>query len=294
MKTSLYTAIFTVITLLSSCTEEIKIDLSNTEPELIVDGYISTDTLGYPISLKKTANYFSNDTTEKVTGAVITLSDGNTAINLTEELTGIYYTPTGFYGKTGHTYTLSIRNVDVNNDGVMETYTSSCTLNAVPPIDSMKVEKKKVFFQDAFAVRISMQEPGNINNYYLFRILKNNSYVTKSITEWGITDDEFFSGKYLVNESVMYLFPEDNPDEDLKAGDKVKVEMCGITKDYLSFINEVQEEYRGRNPLFGGQPANIRTNIKRVFPESTNGKGARGYFAAYAVSWKETEYTGEK
>ncbi len=296
MKTILYTAISVAIALFSSCTEEIKIDLGSSEPELIVEGSITTDTMAHEIRLTKSANYFSNQEAEGISGAEVIISDGINEIILNESPVkqGSYFTSSDYFGTVGRTYTLTIKNVDINNNGTIETYTSSCVLNAVPPIDSMSVEKKKVFFQDAFAVRVSMQEPANVNNYYLFRIWKNNVCVSDSINEWGITDDEFFSGKYLVNESVMYLFPEEKPDEKLMDGDFIKVEMCGITKDYMSFINEVDEEYRGQNPLFGGQPANIRTNIKQIFPESINGKGAQGYFAAYAVVWKETIYTSEK
>jgi len=276
--------------LLTACTEEIKIDLGSTEPELVVEGAITTDTLAHAISLKKTANYFSNQQAESVSGATVTLSDGTNEITLTENPSrpGYYLTPDQYFGIAGRTYSLNISNVDINNDGVKESYTSSSFLNAVPPIDSMKVEKKQVFYQDAYAIRISMQESAGENNYYLFRTWKNDICISDSIDEWGITDDQFFNGKYLYNESVMYLFPKEKPDEEIKYGDKVKVEMCGITKDYMSYINEVVEEYRGRNPLFGGQPANIRTNIKRTIPASTNGKGARGYFAAYAVVWKQT------
>lgn len=292
MKSSIFTIFFSVVGLLSSCTEEIKIDLGSSEPELVVEGAISTDTMAHAITLKKTGYYFSNQEAEGIRGAEVLLSDGLSEIMLTESAvkSGTYFTPDDYFGTAGRTYSLTIRNVDVNNDGVKETYVSDCALNAVPPIDSMTVEKKRVFFQDAYAIRISMQEPANVQNYYLFRVWKNDICVSDSINEWGITDDEFFKGKYLINESVMYLFPEEKPDEELIEGDRVKVEMCGISKDYLYFINEVVEEYRGRNPLFGGQPANIRTNIKRTFPESSDGKGARGFFAAYAVQWKETVY----
>ncbi|WP_243348615.1 DUF4249 domain-containing protein [Parabacteroides sp. FAFU027] len=289
---SIYSLLLVGIALLTSCTEEIKIILGSTDPELVVEGAITTDTLAHIITLKRTAYYFSNQQAGCVTGATVTLSDGTNEIILTEDplQKGNYLTPANYYGVAGHTYTLNISNVDINNDSTKEIYTSSCYLNNVPRIDSMSVEKKQVFYQNAFAVRISMQDPANETNYYLFRNWKNGICLSDSIDEWGITDDQFFNGKYLKNESVMYLFPKEKPDENVTPGDTIKVEMCGITKDYLSYINEVVDEYRGRNPLFGGQPANIRTNIKRAFPLSQDGKGARGYFAAYSVAWKQTIY----
>jgi len=43
--------------------------------------------------------------------------------------------------------------------------------------------------------------------------------------------------------------------------------------------------------LFGGQPANIRTNIKQLMPVNSKTR-PHGYFAAYPVSRANTIYNG--
>jgi hypothetical protein len=94
----------------------------------------------------------------------------------------------------------------------------------------------------------------------------------------------------MIDETFIY-FTDSKQDEKLQQGDKVTLELCGITKDYMDFIQEAQDEFWGRNPLFGGQPANIRTNIIQVLP--ANGKASpHGYFAAYSVTRATTIYDG--
>jgi hypothetical protein len=280
-----------VATTFIACTTDINLDLKGTTPELVVEGVITTDTMAHSIQLKKTANYFSNQQADVVSGATVTLSDGQNMITLTEDNSkkGSYRTPVNYYGVVGRTYTLTIDNVDVNGDNVKERYAASCSINAPYRIDSIDVKKARLFQKDMWAVKTWMQDPAG-SNYYLIRGYRNDKLVSDSIQEWGVTDDEFFNGKYMIDETFIY-FSADKKDEQLQQGDKVTLELCSITKDYMEYIQEAQDEFWGRNPLFGGQPANIRTNIKQLLPVDGNAK-PHGYFAAYSVSWAKTVYDG--
>ena len=278
--------------LFSSCTTDITLNLDGATPELVVEGVITTDTMAHSIHLKKTSHYFSNLPAEAISGATVSLSDGLTTITLLEaELNkGIYRTPSNYYGVEGRTYTLTIDNVDVNIDGVNERYSASCPMSRIIPIDSIEVKKERLFQNDMWAIKAWFQDPAGESNYYLVRNYKNVSSVSDSIQEWGITDNEFFKGKYLMGETMMY-FSSTKKDEKLQPGDKVTLELCSITKDYMGYVQEAQEEFMGRNPLFGGQPANIRTNIKQLLP--LKGKAIpHGYFAAYSVFRANTIYNG--
>lgn len=268
-----------------ACTEEISFDLGHVDAELVVDGQITTDTISHSIYLTTTADYFANKPATTVSGAVVTITDGQNIIHLTEDLAkkGLYRTPSNVYGLPGHTYVLNISNVDVNGDSVKETYQASCTLQAVPKIDSISIEKSRHFYRDFWDVRVSAQDPANVANYYMFRDYRNHVCISDTITEWSLTSDEMYNGNYMDNVTIM-SFDSEKDDEKLVDGDLVTLEMCSITKDYFDFINEVDEAYRGSNPLFGGQPANIRTNLKQTYPARSDGKGVRGYFAAYSIS----------
>ena len=293
MKLIKYNIALLLAILFTACTTDITLDLKGATPELALEGAITTDTMAHSIYLKKTANFFSNQAAEVIAGAIVTLSDGQNTITLAEDnlKKGIYQTPATYYGVAGRTYTLTIDNVDVNSDGVNEKYMATCPINATIQLDSIDVKKERIFQQDVFSVKAWFQEPADEKNYYLIRLYKNDISISDSIQEWGISDDEFYNGKYITNETMMYFFA-DKKDELLQKGDKVTLEVSGLTKDYNKYILEVQTEFFGRNPLFGGQPANVRTNIKQVLPvNGTN--NPHGYFAAYSVSWAHTVYNGQ-
>jgi len=280
-------------TLFTACTTDLNIDLNSTTPELVVEGAISTDALAHSVTLKKTSNYFSNAAADMVSGAVVTLSDGENTITLAEDAVkkGIYLTPADYAGVVGRTYTITIDNVDVDADGVKERYTASCPISSMIHLDSIDVVKSRIFQTDMWAVKAWVQDPPSEVNYYLIRNYKNDVCTSDSIQEWQITNDEFFNGKYMIDETFSY-FSSKKADEKLVVGDRVTLELCSITKDYMEYIQQAQDEFWGRNPLFGGQPANIRTNIKQVFPVNSK-TSPHGYFAAYSVSWGKTVYQGK-
>lgn len=276
---------------LTSCTQEIQLTLDKSTPELVVEGVITNEAKVHTIYLKKTGDYFLNQPPVFISGALVKLSDGNQVVQLNEDPlnSGAYQTAADFAGVPGRTYTLTISQVDVDQDGVKEEYSAVCPLSSLAPVDSMSVVKKAMPRQDIWEIKLSMQDVPNVRNFYLSRVYINGTCRTDSINEWGISNDEFFDGKYLYNETISFLMSR-KPDEKVVDGDKVGLEVCGITEDYMYYIYEVTEEFRGRNPLFGGQPANIRTNVKRTMPPSSDGKGARGYFAAYSVGYTSTIY----
>lgn len=267
-----------------ACTTDIDLKLEGTAPMLVVDGCITTDTLAHGIFLQRTTDYFANSPVPGVAGATVTLSDGVRTITLAESTLkpGLYQTPADYYGLSGRTYTLHITGVDVNVDGVKEEYEASSVLNDVPVPDDVTLEEVRLFGRQMWALKSSFQDPKGVKNYYLFRNYLNGKCVSDTINEWGITADEFFDGSYLKDETIMY-YSSTKTDEKVVAGDTATLELCGITEGYLNFINDVVKEYRGRNPMFGGQPANIRTNIRQLSPSVTTSKAPRGYFAAYSV-----------
>jgi hypothetical protein len=280
-------AIFLAIAF-TSCTTDLNVKLDSIPAELVVDGAISTDTTEHVVYLKKTGNYFSDQPASVVSGASVALSDGITSITLPEDEQekGAYKTPSNYFGVVGRTYTLTISDIDVNEDGIKEVYTASSTLNAVPPLKKIQVEKQKLFYENVWAVNSWMKDPSGISNYYLTKAYKNNACISDTITEWGLVNDALFDGAEVCGRTMLYIH-SDNKADKIHSGDRVMLEICGITSDYYNFIGEVQIEFRGHNPLFGGQPANIRTNIILTSPKNAT-NNPRGYFAAYAISRAET------
>jgi hypothetical protein len=277
MKRNIFFLTISIIATMYSCTEPYPVELDGSYPRLVVDGAITTDTARHLVKLSKSAAYFINQPQEGVQNALVSISDGTQNFSLLEDPQnpGNYYTDPNVYGIPGRTYTLTINNVDINNDNVFETYTASCLLNPSNKLDSIRIEFIHKFYQDHYQVSVFGQDPSEIKDIYMYRIRINGNLITDTITEVKFADDEFFNGSYVVNQPVYYLSPTKN-DELLKEGDTIVLEQYGITKEYLDFITEILAESHGADP-FGGQPANILTNV-----EDKN--MSYGYFGAFSIT----------
>ncbi len=51
--------------------------------------------------------------------------------------------------------------------------------------------------------------------------------------------------------------------------------MCGITEEYYHFVTKIQLSIQSSNPMFGGGPANVSSNINNR---------AVGFFSVYSSS----------
>lgn len=277
---------FTISILFTGCTEIIdNISLGSTRPRLVVEGYISTDVTRQMVKLSKMGDALKKDPIQVVSNAVITISDGSTTFGLTEDPSqkGTYYTGADVYGVPGRTYSLLIKNVDVNGDNVMEEYTAQSLLKKLNPIDSVHLVYSNLYGDtNGWTVNLFSMDPGNGRNFYLIKVLKNNQMLTDSVFKYSITDNNGFEGKYFDGFPV-YNLRADRKDEKLAPGDKVTVEMYGITEDYYSFIYSYTSDYYPKVPIFSGPSANIPTNIKPV-------DEAVGIFTAYSIERKNVIY----
>lgn len=255
-----------------SCTERINVKLDDSYVRLIVDGSITTDTMAHTVLLTKTSSYYYNQPAQTVSGASLSITDGEQTFLLNEDAPGVYRTSADVYGIAGHTYTL---NVSLSSPlGGYSDYSASSKLNPVNSLDSVSLLFHPEWSaKGIWEVKCYVQEPPTID-FYRFMILKNNVLLTDTLDEWFVTDDKFFNGSYTNGATVAYL-QQGSSQESLKPGDKVTVEVNSITKDYMSFLWDAQAELRGSNPLFSGPPANVQGNVNN---------GGVGFFTAYSAT----------
>jgi hypothetical protein len=267
--------IIAAIAVLTACTERIDINLDNSYTRLVVEGGITTDTTAHEVRLSRSASYFSDKQLEPVIGAHVIITDSIHQYLLKEEYgrAGMYATDTNVYGIPRHTYTLNISNVDINKDGHLEEYTASSFLPPLRHPDSIQVEYVNRFFHNIWEVRFYGQDPPETRDFYMFKAWRNRKLITDTLRKVGLSSDEYYNGSYIHGEPVAY-FREGRPAEKLNDGDTITLETLAITEKYYNFIIDVFIESQGSDP-FGGQPANISTNI------SNNGVG---FFYAYSVA----------
>lgn len=267
--------LFSIVAVISSCTEKIELELDSTYERLVVEGHITTDTGTHWVRLTHSKDYYSSQPSSQISYAEVNLTDGNQTIELLENPNnpGYYETPTNFYGEANKTYNIDVKLPE--EIGGKKFYNSSCDLRPVGEIDSIQV----VYNEDweGYEVNIYAWEPPSVD-FYIFQVLKNNIMLTDTIDEWWTSDDRFFNGNY-TNGIMVGFLDANNPEEKPEPGDIITLKMSGITEDYYNFIIQLQDqtsEYR--NPLFSGPPANVLTNIE----------GATGFFAAYSSTYSST------
>lgn len=275
MKTKYIYILLLALIGLGSCTERIEVELDETYTRLVVEGNLTNDTMAHRVILSKTSSYFYNQSSPKVTGASIMITDelGN-SISLTETEAGIYETPMDYYGALNKTYYLQI---DLEEEiGGSTRYESSSKLVKVAPIDSIRMEFNTQFGENGFwIVKLYALDPANIENYYLFNVYKNGSLMTDTLEKVSFTDDQLFDGNYTYGIGVSFF---DNSDEaqTFQLGDQVTLQMGGITNKHYTFLSNMSEATSFQNPLFGGPPANVVGNISG---------GGFGYFSAYSATY---------
>jgi hypothetical protein len=278
IKLSLILSIATVFNF--ACTENINLELDTTYVRLVVDGTITTDTTVHKVTLSRSGDPLNRDSIIYVSDAKVTINDGTNEITLTENPLhkGVYETPPAYYGIPGKTYTLSISDVDVNEDGIMENYSASSFLIGMNKIDSIKMVYQKFSVDEyGWLIKLFALDAGG-RNFYITKVEKNGILLTDSLKEIGKTINDGFSGKYYPGLPVYYL-SHSKIDERLTDGDSITLILGCITEDYYNFIDGFQKEYQPKIPIFSGPSSNVITNIE---PKEK----AVGFFTAYSTQRK--------
>jgi hypothetical protein len=262
------------LAMLWGCTEEIDLKLNSTYRRLVVDAVVTTDTTSHYVKLTYSGDYFQNEAMKGVVDAKVFLSDGIDELELLPAPVdeGLYLTPPDYYGVEGRTYSLTISNVDVDGNGEMETYTSQSYLSPVVKVDSVGIGFHKIY--NLWQILLYAKDPIERENFYMFKVFRNDSLISDAYDEVVVADDMLFDGND-VNGVWVVALDANEPAEDLKKGDKVTLVMNSIDKPFFDFLTALQVETTPRNPLFSGAPANIPGNISN---------GALGVFAAYSTS----------
>jgi len=264
-----------LFSLFGQCTERIDVKVDSTYTRLVVEGYVSTDTMSHFVKLTTTRDYFYNNPSPGVPNAIVRIDDGETITELKEsaDQPGKYLTDPDFYGEPGKTYTLMISNVDVDGDGILEEYIASSILNPVNEIDSIALEHIGSNHFSVYQVLVYAWDSPE-KDYYAFKVHKNNKLMTDTLYELIVQDDEFFNGNYTYGIPSQF-FDQYKEEEVIHNGDTITFEINGITEEYYNYVTEALSEIYTQTPLFSGPPANISTNVSN---------GAVGFFVAYSVN----------
>ena len=256
--------------LFSSCEKIINPDelkLKNTDPKLIIEGYITNQPGPYQVKITQSVSYFSNNPYPIIDNAFVTLSDNTgQADTLLYQGNGVYAT-NSFTGIQGRFYYLT---VTVNG----KVYTAESLMLPMVSIDALTYGFKEAspHYKAGYFPTLKAQDDPAYTNYYLIRGFKNGQEQRRpedSVLNFVVLIDYTFNGNQL-NRELTFRYD---------IADTAAVELYTLDYNGYQFYLTLQQQLTsGASPFFSTQPGNIKTNI-------TN--GATGYFGAHTISKKQ-------
>jgi hypothetical protein len=268
-----------------SCTAPIDINTCDSEPVIVIYGCLTNENIHQSVRITGSSPYFDAKENRSVTDAHVQLrdSEGNEyAMQYGSQ--GYYLSLMPFAVRPGITYYLTVE-MDFNANGEPERYEAETTVPPFLPLDSAVCKPLTIMGYRHFSLNIYAQDPPETDDYYLFKFYINDSITNDRVSRFIIAGDELFNGEYLNGVNIYYF--EDLTDENVvrknenndavymaSPGDRIRLQTMNIEKGYFQFIEQCTSEMYGENPMFGGPPSNITTNISN---------GAVGYFTGYCI-----------
>lgn len=242
----------------TACEEVIEVELSNSEPTIVIEGIITDQALApAQVQLSMSGSYFEPGSYPAVEGAeVVLVSSSGERTTLAEEGLGLYKAA-DLLGTVGEAYTL-----EIEAEGQM--IRTLTTMNKTIALDSISFETSSGGPIEGTFPRVHFQDPAGEENFLRFVVWVNGRpYPTILIYNDALSD------------GVATISPLFVPG--LKSGDALSIQALSLDRvgyDYYNTLSSIVGDAFGP----AGQsaaPANPSSNIEG---------NAVGYFGAHAVS----------
>jgi hypothetical protein len=279
-----------------SCEQDLNIEIKTNDKRLLVDGEFTNDTVVHSIRLCCAGSFITGEPQTIVSGAKIYVTDGIETFYYIEnkDTLGLYQTVGKVGGKGGHNYTLSITNIDIDNDGKMDSYTA----NSLMPVP--------LEFYSLVSSR-GLNHDGNmaVNNYAYYKLYYNGpDYVyplalVNNYIRYGTITDRLGTGEITRDENEfkvpkvlnpgsfrngMSYFSISSKNSTVVKGDIISFICFSLTAEQYEFLEEFDNNTSSSNQLNSGNiydqlkiPTNLPTNIEPA-------NKAAGYFFVYSIS----------
>ncbi|MGM0532492.1 MAG: DUF4249 family protein [Bacteroidota bacterium] len=273
-----YSLLFLFAMGMGSCEdEEISWDVENVPEMLVVEGSFTSEMKKHRITLSKTADYFINQQTPRITGAdvSITVADDHTTVEFEEkpDEKGVYETRREVAGRAGHSYTLNIHlDEPINNK---THYQASETMEQGIDLEGMEAFLyENPYYKEGFPMDsvflltyLYGHKPRDTDNLYMVNLYRNGKALRDTIDNSVI-----YSDTEIMEENGLMFFEIFEPE------DTASLKISTVSRSYQQFvegINNIADQ--SGNPFdLSGPPANAIGNIE--------GGEALGYFRVSYVS----------
>lgn len=240
--------------MLTGCTKTLDLKLRAADPQIVIQGNITSQGPPYYIKINKTVAFEAPNDYPAVSGAIVSVLDSNdNKIDyFTQVGTGGYYVSYNLYGQIGHTYKLSVK-----VDG--KEYTARSTMPGFVAIQELSFVETKILNQTRNLPQITFVDPAMDANYYVFTLLVNNvPYKAFYALSDRLTDGNIITQQLYMDSSYI------------QKNDVVTVVLASVDKNVYNYFNVLQSN--------SGASATTPSN-----PPSNISNGAYGYFAAECI-----------
>lgn len=267
--------------LVTACDEEYIMDDLQTETSVTIEGLVTNQPGRQFVKVSRSNDFYASGQTPRITDATVQVSDnaGNTYTYVHNprghaDSVGYYKPAVPFIGQVGRTY-----NLTVQADG--ETYTSSDEMFHINPIDELEfaVDEDQVdeptdedFPNRIYEVLMSVEEPQETRDYYLFRTYRNGERIWSESSEDDpeiyVTDDVLVGGE--IKDIAIPGYFEN--------GEVAGAEIYSLSRPVFIYYRDLSKILANDGGMFDPPPANPRSNISN---------NALGLFQASAISYRE-------
>jgi hypothetical protein len=262
-------------TLLFSCQEEMDLTTSNSNSRLVVAGSITSEYKFHAVELSLSGGLSINPNFQKVSGAIVSIIEGNeNTILLTETEPGLYLTDS-IAGKVGEMYTLNIEwdgQLFSASDSLLRLKETISPIDATPLGSFREYEfRRHKFGLNAASKEVIVVYPATPKT----KVDTTRAGLTigvKLLTGGAYQFTGFNHPKIEVNGLLNF---EDGKYYGFKEGATVTHQLYGISDQHYEYLRSVFIETEWRGTLFDTTPANVHGNVSN---------DALGFFSANDVS----------
>lgn len=270
-----------IILLMTSCEQNIDINLPSSEEQLVVEGYIETGLPPY-LLLTKTSDYYSTFYLDSLNAlfvhdAVVKVSDGDKTITLSEftiDTAGTLisaYVGFGMVGEAGKSYTLMV-------EAGGKTLTAVTSIPEPLPLDSIWYETGADASNDTLVKLICRySDPPQLGQYIRYFTSVNSGGYFPGYN--SVFEDGFINGTTFDFPLDRGVNRNDTSSYDnyglFRKGDTITVKWSAIDEAHYNFWRTVEFELGGQGSPFAS-PVIIQSNIS----------GGQGIWGGYSPSFK--------
>jgi hypothetical protein len=275
-----------------SCKQDLSVEIKANDRRLLVDGEFTSDSVIHTVNLYCSGSLLTGRPQTVVTGAKIFVADNTEIFYYTEnkETPGVYQTSGKCCGKGGHTYTLTITNIDIDNDGTMDSYTANSLMPVPVKFDSL-VSSRGLNGDHNMAVnnfayyKLFYNGPDYV---YKFESLNNvdvsMTTLTNRLGSGVLGNNEYKVPKVLNPGSFKNYWSYLSINSTVNKGDTISFICFNFTNDQYNFLKTFDNN-TSSTELFNSEniydqlkvPTNLPTNIEPA-------DKAAGYFFVYSIS----------